>query len=74
MEKLVKLTAILFVFTVVLCIFCYSSEDYVAKTQTSPSASTMFENIVKTKNSKEEKVSEKPETEENLSSENEEVA
>ena len=43
MEKLMKFTAVLFVFTVVLCIFCYNSEDYVAKTHTTTTVSTTEE-------------------------------
>lgn len=50
MEKLMKFTAVLFVFTVILCIFCYNSEDYVAKTHTTTTVSEEAENIADVKN------------------------
>ncbi len=65
MEKLMKFTAVLFVFTVILCIFCYNSEDYVAKTHTTTTVSTEAESNVNVKNAEDEKdkVSESSKTE-----------
>ncbi len=63
MEKLMKFTAVLFVFTVILCVFCYNSEDYVAKTHTT-TVSTETESIadVENVNAEADEVSEKAKT------------
>lgn len=40
MERAMKLAAILFVLTVVLCIFCYNSDDYMAQINNTTTSAT----------------------------------